>query len=264
MDDLKTSLLEVGLSPKEADVYLAMLELGPSSVQDISKKAGVNRTTTYVMLEGLQRHGLMSSFEKGKKILFVAENPQRLVSLIADRLSKEAAKRDRLESFMPRLLAIFNAIQDKPKVRFFEGEEALDQIRMEMADTRDRIWEVYAADELSTSIAPRHNEQRIELTKEVHSGRVLIAIKPGSIPLYFDRRNIEARLMDFNAYPFSGSITVAENKMCIITSKSRGMGIVVESKEISDIFRAMYEAVWIQAKPWIPPPGWQESGQRKN
>ena len=53
MDELKKELEHLGLSDKEAKVYLAALEMGPSPVQDISHKAHVNRATTYVMIESL-------------------------------------------------------------------------------------------------------------------------------------------------------------------------------------------------------------------
>ena len=62
IDELKNGLKELGFSEKESEVYLAMLELGPAAVQDIAKKAGVNRSTTYVMIESLKRRGLISTY----------------------------------------------------------------------------------------------------------------------------------------------------------------------------------------------------------
>ena len=60
MSDLIQELGHLGLSEKEAAVYLASLELGPAPVQDISHKAKVNRATTYVMIESLMGRGLIS------------------------------------------------------------------------------------------------------------------------------------------------------------------------------------------------------------
>jgi amidophosphoribosyltransferase len=54
------NLKNLGLSDNEAKVYLSMLELGPSSVLEISAKAGVNRPTTYVQIETLKKMGLVS------------------------------------------------------------------------------------------------------------------------------------------------------------------------------------------------------------
>ena len=79
---LERDLQEIGLNEKEAKVYLAALELGQSVVQDIAKKAGVNRATTYFVIEGLMKMGLMSSFHKGKKQYFVAADPDRLIRVV--------------------------------------------------------------------------------------------------------------------------------------------------------------------------------------
>ena len=56
----KEKLQELGLSEKEARVYLALFELGPSVVSGLAKKAGINRSTTYVILETLAKRGLVS------------------------------------------------------------------------------------------------------------------------------------------------------------------------------------------------------------
>ena len=60
------NLEKFGLSKKEASVYLALLGLGPSLVSDISDKAKMNRSTTYVILESLADLDLVTVFEKNK------------------------------------------------------------------------------------------------------------------------------------------------------------------------------------------------------
>jgi sugar-specific transcriptional regulator TrmB len=256
LDDIKSILSEFGLSTKESDVYLSMLEIGPSSVQDIAKKAGVNRSTTYVMIEALKRHGLISTFEKGKKVMFAAETPHRLIGVIDEEMGKVEAKKQRLASALPRLLAIFNAIEDKPKVRFFEGDESLDLMRREIADMHEPIWEVYAVDEELVKIAKIREEGRIEVSRHATGGRVLMAVKPGVTPPYFNPKGFEIRQMDYAAFPFSGDIAIVGSKLHMITTKSVGLGIIIDSKEIAEIFRAMYQMAWSCATAWAPPAGW--------
>ena len=74
-------LKKFGLSEKEARVYLAALELGQASVQDIAKKSAVNRATTYLMIESLEKRGLMYKLIKNKKKLFAADTPERFLYL---------------------------------------------------------------------------------------------------------------------------------------------------------------------------------------
>ncbi len=256
MEDIKQSLAELGLSAKESEVYLSMLEIGPTSVQEIAKKAGVNRSTTYVMIEALKKHGLVSTFEKGKKIVFVAENPQRLVEVVNEQISMLSAKRERVSTALPRLLAIFNNSDEKPKVRFFEGDETIDITRNEVMALRVPIWNFFAVDETLLKVASIKEDRRVEYTSKLQNSRVMLAIKPGYTPPYIDRSGVEIREIDYGTFPFSGEISIAGDRVYMLTTQGRAMGFIIENREITNLVKAMYEAAWKSGKPWTPPPGW--------
>lgn len=127
----------LGLSEKEANVYLASLELGSSTIQKIATKAGVNRATTYVMIESLIKRGLVSSFEQGKKRFFAATHPSQLLRLIKQKELDMQELRENLEKdFLPQLLSIHNISGDKPGVRFFQGKDGLEAMRDELKRTK--------------------------------------------------------------------------------------------------------------------------------
>lgn len=259
MEDVKQALADLGLAAKEGDTYLAMLELGPSSVQDIAKKAGINRTTTYVMLEALKKHGLVSTYERGKKTVFAAENPQQLVEILTRQMNTIQAKKSRIEESLPRLLAIFNTIEDKPKVRFLEGEASYQEILQEIMRRQEEVWELYAVDEplLEMIKKTQTHEGRVDLTRRT-KGRALISVKPGLTLPYFDAKRIEVRQMDWARHPFTGDITLIGDKVYVFAYKGRVITIVIESKEISEIIRAIYEMAWSCAIPWEPPADWEK------
>src|SRR3990172_512112 len=103
------SLLEkLGFSEKEAKVYLAALELGEDSVQNIAKKAGINRATTYVILEKLMASGLISTYEKGKKTFIVAEDPKELLQILEEEKQEVLNREKDLKSNLSQLAAIYN------------------------------------------------------------------------------------------------------------------------------------------------------------
>ncbi len=81
---LDQQLRKIGLSDKEAKVYLAALELGKATVQEIAVKANVNRTTTYVAIEGLTEKELMSEYLENHKRFFIAEDPSKLDDILPD------------------------------------------------------------------------------------------------------------------------------------------------------------------------------------
>ena len=104
-ENLKKALLQFNLTEKEIGTYLVLLEQGALSVQDISKSTGINRVTTYAAIEELKQKGLASESRKGKRKLFVAENPESLenifgleVSIVTNAGEDEPA-RELLRSF---------------------------------------------------------------------------------------------------------------------------------------------------------------------
>jgi sugar-specific transcriptional regulator TrmB len=80
--EIQVILKNFGLSEKEIAVYLALVELGPSSVREISAKSKVNRGTSYDILKSLIALGIVSYYNKESKQYFMAEAPEKLLSAI--------------------------------------------------------------------------------------------------------------------------------------------------------------------------------------
>src|SRR3989339_81587 len=145
---LKEQLEKIGLADKEAKVFLASLELGSSAVQEIAKKAGINRATTYVIIEKLMKKGLMSSVEKGKKTYFQTEDPKRLLKLLEEQEEGIKRKEEEFKKYLPELETLFNSTEEKPKVRFFEGKDGLIAIREDYFKAKDKeVLGIFARDE---------------------------------------------------------------------------------------------------------------------
>ena len=136
---LERELQEIGLNEKEAKVYLATLELGQSVVQDIAKKAGVNRATTYFVIEALMKSGLMSSFHKGKKQFFIAADPDRLVEVLEQEKDLVEKREKNLKKLLPQLQSINNKQKDRPVVKYYEGKEGIKTMVDEVLRADDNI-----------------------------------------------------------------------------------------------------------------------------
>jgi sugar-specific transcriptional regulator TrmB len=114
-------LKQTGLHEKEVSVYLALLELGTASVQSIAIKAGLKRPTTYLILDDLQRRGLVSVVPRAKKVLYTAESPEKILNDLHH-------KQELVKRFLPNMMALYNAKVDKPRVLLFEGRDAVREV----------------------------------------------------------------------------------------------------------------------------------------
>src|SRR3989344_6106685 len=150
IESMLPELQNLGLSEKEARVYLAALELGPTTAEKLSAQAKVNRSTTYVQLEALMKAGLMSTYEEGKKTYFAPESPERLRRLLAKQKDAISTKERDLSSLLPELLRQYEGAGERPVVRFFPGKEGITAVRAEVLTTKDKeLSVVFSSDDMS-------------------------------------------------------------------------------------------------------------------
>lgn len=129
MDIIPLELRKLGLKEKEVKVYLAGLELGPSSVQDIAKMVKITRPTIYEIIKKLKEKGLFAEVKQKGKRVFVAQSPERILGILRTQ-KREIEERER--EFI-RIIAVLEAKYSKEKgeIKLFKGKEglkALDEI----------------------------------------------------------------------------------------------------------------------------------------
>jgi sugar-specific transcriptional regulator TrmB len=123
-------LRKLGLKEKEVSVYLAALELGFSSVQNIAKKAGLSRPTVYEIIKELIAKGLMKEVKRqgsvqGERTFFSAESPDNLLGLL------RVQKRE-IEEKEREFIRIISSLRSKyylageGEIRTFAGQEGLN------------------------------------------------------------------------------------------------------------------------------------------
>jgi predicted transcriptional regulator len=75
-------LQDIGLSEAESRLYLVGLELGPTTILNLSKVSEIKRTTIYGMIDNLVTKGIFEIQIDGWKKLYTASSPQNLQNLI--------------------------------------------------------------------------------------------------------------------------------------------------------------------------------------
>ncbi len=253
MDELKHELEHLGLSEKEARVYLAALELGPSPVQDICHRAKVNRATTYVMIESLATRGLMSVFQKGKKKFYVSESPDRLLAIVqASQLALEE-KRSQIEKVLPLLTSMYNAEGAKPQVRYLEGIEGVKTVRALFEKLDGDFVEIVPLDdvhETSELMGEERGSHHAVLRSRSAKYRVL-AITKNTDPICLpDMGEGQWRMLPPDKFPIHGSIVVRKEYVFLFSYRSAILSVVIRSQEIAVALRTMFDLAWDGAKEY--------------
>lgn len=124
---LNLELRKLGLKEKEVSVYLAALELGFTSVQNIAQKAGLSRPTIYEIIKELIKKGLMREIKhkgtiRGERTYFAAESPDALLGLLRVQ-KREVEEREReFVRIISALRAKYN-LAGQSEIRAFSPEE---------------------------------------------------------------------------------------------------------------------------------------------
>src|SRR5574340_916366 len=156
---IEVILKNFGLSEKEIAVYLALIELGPSSVREISGKSKVNRGTTYDILKSLIGIGVVSYYNKESKQYFIAEEPEKLLTAIDQKQEDLLDVRKNVEESLPLIKTLFEKQGGRPVVKFYEGAKGVRQIfedvLEEVAQAADKVYYLYS------SATARSEERRV-------------------------------------------------------------------------------------------------------
>ena len=244
---LVNQLKNLGLSDNEAKVYLAMLELGPATMLEISAKAGINRPTAYVQVESLKKLGLVSTQNKGKKQLFVAESPEYLESVIERERRDWEGKKETLNKLMPELMTVFSLGDQKPEVRFFEGKEGLMRMEREFLKAKEKkIIGITSLDDViklfpDSPDSESYSDKRVK--KGIHSRSIYTSSK-GPVFKESDPAMLrEARYISPDKMPFNVDITVYDDIVAIAALKGKISGAMIRHQEIANSFRNLLNLI---------------------
>ena len=240
--------LKTILSEKEAAVYFALLELGKSTVSRIARSANINRTTGYDILDRLVRLGLASVSGKEPKQEYVAESPDNLEKLLESRIAKSREKLKKAKDLIPQLKSMHN-VQERPKVRFYEGTEGLKQVYEDTLTSREPIKAYANVEDMHNALPgyfPEYYKRRTRAGIFIHA--VLPANAAGIDRASKDKDEArETALVPADQYFFSPEINIYDNKIMIASWREK-LGIIIESNEIAEAMKRIFKLAWTEAK----------------
>ncbi len=241
---LTQELLTFGLSTKEADVYIAALQLGFASVQELAQKALINRTTAYTQIKSLIARGLIKVIEKYGKLYYVAEGPEYLRRLQEQQEQEIARRKLTLESIMPELESLYNLATDKPVVKYYNyNPESLEKIRLEIESMRvEEMYNIFNYDLYADFVNKKHINKILEKTKRF---KVIYISKTKALDArvlrLLNNKNFYCRYLPSAKFGFLCEILVAGSKVFIAREKD---SLVIEDHLLAQTLGLMFQGLW--------------------
>lgn len=246
--NLKPHLIEMGLSDKEANVYLALLELGKGSVSKIAQKAGIQRTTGYSILDGLVNKGLAIVSGKEPKQEYIAEKPEKIIVFLEANISQLQEQLKKAQSLTPQLKSI-HKLGSKAQVKFYEGEKGLKEVYEDTLTSSEEIRAYATLDDMYAALPgyfPDYFKRRAK--KKISIRAIIPFTQAAEERMKFNKEEMRTSvLVPEKDFRFSPEINIYDNKVMIASWREK-LGIIIESKEIADAMKKIYELAWLGAK----------------
>jgi sugar-specific transcriptional regulator TrmB len=243
-------LEQLGLSSKESQIYLSLLEIGSQPVSIIAKKAGINRTTCYVILEELAKKGLITNFIKAKIRYFTAANPNSLKDYLEAQTKSLNSKKDILLKNLDAFGKIINKESLRPKVYMLEGINGIIQTYEDTLKEGKTICAIESPEDMSEEVqkylygsyVPRRKAAKIFAQALVPNNKSNEEFKK------MDKKHFrETRLIKDPNFKIGIEINIYGNKTALIAyQKGEYTSVIIENKPISESMRAVFEILWNQ------------------
>jgi sugar-specific transcriptional regulator TrmB len=239
---LEQLIISGGLTPKEASIYLFLLEAGPQKALPIFKALKMKKGNTYALLDKLVEKGFV--IKKGP--LFSPQSPLAVFYKLEEKVQALNGTLGTFKATLPQLNSLYKLSIGKPTIRYFEGEEGIKEVFEDIyarkkdvvygcvdLDKADEVFPGYIVSKLIPKRV-RNKVQAISFLPDSPSAREVA--KKDKLQLR------ETALVDKKKYPLPAEIDVYEDKVAMLTfARGEFIGLIIENKDIAESLRSVFK-----------------------
>ncbi len=236
--DLLKLLGNSGFTEKEALVYLSLLELGSGTVAQIAKKTDLKRPIIYVIIEGLIKRGYASELPDRKINAFQAADPAVILRQLKDSAQNFA-------EMLPLLKTLGSKGPHKPKITYIDSKDGIWQTYQQMGGAKEAMFitSYKKVEEYFPGSIKKWTSYLGKPEKQKHRHLVPDNEDEKYLMQYFLSAGQEIR----SNPQINGSamdLAIYDNKTAITSLSDEPFIVIIESKEIADSMRPLFEGLW--------------------
>lgn len=253
---LDENLCQIGFTRGEARLYIELSKLGSQAVSVIARKLRLNRTTAYSILKSLEGKGVVSSFRNNSVRYFSANDPNSLIGYVDRKCQTFDYYRAELLALIPKFRSVIGEYSfTPPLVSYFEGVEGVKHV----------MFDALSADGSYCSFLSLHkfldygfedfliNYKNSRIINKKIKLRAIVPDTPKVRDFFNNNYSGHSNMTEILyvkdqglAKMFENQISIYNNKVSIIhLEKGEEYGVILESKDVSDMQRAIFELAWV-------------------
>ena len=241
---INEALRAFGLNEKETKVYLALLEMGISKVNEIAEKADIMRETTYGILKSLAEKGLVSYVIKSGVKYYSGADPEKLIQILKD-------KQKKINEVLPQLNEFKKYTYHKPKVEFYEGAEGLRTVYREII--REPHKEIYSFLNMKffSTILPFFAHQISEERKQKKIKSLLLmddSPQAKEVQARDKKEYRETKVLPLVNDMKTGIYIFGKSIAFFSFSQKEPVAIVIENEDVAKALESIFKHFWAEQK----------------
>lgn len=235
---MNTATLEnIGLSKKEANVYVSLLKLKLAPVTKISEDSNVDRTQTYDILQGLIKKGLASYVLKNNTKQFSPTNPNLI---LLDLQEKEREFR----AVLPNLQQLFAQQSERTSVEIFRGMKGLQAVYKNLLRSKNDYL-LLGTPQLFEKILPIFSKQFLmHVEKAGIQEKIIFSSKEKFTKL----KKGKYRYLKQDIFNPTDAL-IYNGHVILFVWLEPYYAIMIQSKAVEKTYRKYFDFLWKHAKP---------------
>ena len=231
-------LEHVGLSPNESKCYIALLDTGSASANEISRKSGVHRVAVYDALRGLREKGFVSQILKANKLLFEASSPRK----INDILEEKKRTLEETRKLIPELLLKYSSAKEKQEVHNYKGVAGLKTVFQNMLTSTTDILDFGAEFKIKEVLKYYYKQWDDKRVKKRISMRIVANAKIKSTEV----STLQLTKIRYVPEEFTSNVStyIYENKVVIVMWVEEPIAVLIEHSMIAQSYKNYFEYLW--------------------
>ena len=241
---VEIALREYGLSDKEIEVYVNLLKVGESSLQEITKKCKCPRTTVYNTLNYLISKGLVSKVDKKHIAYYASTDPIKMKEILE-------RKKLLLEQALPELEALSGTLPKKSKIEVYEGASGIFALYMDVFKENEIKYWFGNFEYLKPAM-----QHLMPLAREIRVNKRIpakIILEPSDDPVFHTKKykSITEMRQTSLLKEFPGMVFIYGNgkKTAFFVSPKEMLGFIVENEQVASCMKMIFDLYWKLAKP---------------
>ncbi|MEK9201112.1 MAG: helix-turn-helix domain-containing protein, partial [Patescibacteria group bacterium] len=242
-------LEELGLSPNEARIYESLIEMGESSISDISVNAKIHRRNAYDVMQRLINKGLcFQTFSAGENT-YSAVDPDKLTELLAE-------KQEHLLGILPALKKKFHGSLITEEAYIYRGLEGQKNIWRDIVRVGKDSYFIGAKgswfdpklESSRTTFFKEANRKKIKFIQLFEHGiKTKMPDFPNHFPGELKYRFLPEKYSTDSAINIFGDYVVTYTGVALGKTNENIVIFVIHSKNLAESYRTWFWYMWEQS-----------------